>query len=147
MIVWYCLAVAIVSFVLAWAYFTAQRLNRLHIRVDRSLASLAAALDRRAVLAQALVPATVELAARIQSIELEPGNFDERAQLERELAGMLKGIEEPLLIDATARVELAHRFYNDSVTTTRTLRLRPMVRLFHLGGTARLPEYFELRHA
>ena len=44
------------------------------------------------------------------------------------------------------RQELAHRFYNDAVTTTRALRTRPLVRFFRLGGTAPLPNYFELAH-
>ena len=36
---WILLAVALTA-VLLWAYFTAQRLNRLHIRTDAALASL-----------------------------------------------------------------------------------------------------------
>ena len=48
------------------------------------------------------------------------------------------------LADAHTRVELAMRFYNDAVSDTRTLRLRPLVRFFHLGGHASPPEYFEV---
>ena len=47
------------------------------------------------------------------------------------------------LADAERRIQLAHRFYNEAVSDTRALRLRPAVRLFHLGGTAKLPEYFD----
>ena len=47
------------------------------------------------------------------------------------------------LADAEGRIQLAHRFYNEAVSDTRALRLRPAVRLFHLGGTAKLPEYFD----
>lgn len=47
------------------------------------------------------------------------------------------------LADAEGRIQLAHRFYNEAVSDTRALRLRPAVRFFHLGGTAKLPEYFD----
>lgn len=80
-----------------WAMFTAQRLNRLHIRVDRARR----ALDHA------------------------------RAQL---------------LIDATAanqrRHNLAVRFYNNAVADTRRLRLRPLIRVLRLAGTAPLPEFY-----
>lgn len=136
----------VVTLVCAWSFFTAQRLNRLHIRVDSSLLSLGAALDRRAALAQALVPDAALAAALAQAVPLAPGRFDARAKRERELGAMLSNCEHPMLIDASVRVQLAQRFYNDAVTATRALRTRPLVRLLHLGGTARLPEYFELGH-
>ncbi|MDU0477833.1 hypothetical protein QVA66_01080 [Staphylococcus chromogenes] len=142
----YVFLAIVLSQILAWAYFTAQRLNRLHIRVDLALHSLGAALDRRAALAQALVAPAADAAVAAQSVPVTPENFDERAQRERVLWEKLSGVEHPLLIDATARVELAHRFYNEAVSATRSLRTRPMVQFCHLGGTARLPEYFELRY-
>ncbi|MDS0337334.1 NUDIX hydrolase, partial [Mycobacterium intracellulare] len=48
------------------------------------------------------------------------------------------------LADAEARVLLARRFHNDAVRDTLALAERPLVRLFHLGGTAGLPSYFEI---
>ena len=48
------------------------------------------------------------------------------------------------LVEAEIRVQLAHRFYNEAVADTRALRLRPVVKACRLGGTARLPEFFEL---
>ncbi|MDV7016167.1 NUDIX hydrolase, partial [Mycobacterium intracellulare] len=48
------------------------------------------------------------------------------------------------LADAEARVVLARRFHNDAVRDTLALAERPLVRLFHLGGTAGLPSYFEI---
>jgi 8-oxo-dGTP pyrophosphatase MutT (NUDIX family) len=48
------------------------------------------------------------------------------------------------LADAEARVLLARRFHNDAVRDTRALGERPLVRLLRLGGTAPLPEYFEI---
>ena len=48
------------------------------------------------------------------------------------------------LADAQARVSIARRFYNDSVSDARTLGERRMVRILRLGGHAELPEYFEI---
>ncbi|AKK03285.1 hypothetical protein [Corynebacterium epidermidicanis] len=139
------LAIAVcLTFFLAWAYFTAQRLNRLHIRVDTARNNLGAALDRRAVVAQALVPQAAREAETALARPLEVNNFEQRSQAERALLAAISGQTHPLLVDASARVQLAHRFYNDAVTDTRALRTRPLVRIFRLGGTARLPEYYEL---
>ena len=41
-------------------------------------------------------------------------------------------------------MELARRFYNDAVTDTRMLRMRPLVRGLRLAGTAPIPEYFDV---
>lgn len=150
-IIW--LAVAVIFTVLiAWMYFTAQRLNRLHIRTDRARSSLQAALDRRAALMSVLVPAASHLARQAENIALNYESFDRRAALERQLNDLLYDFfaaagDAPtnvMLVDATAKVQLATRFYNDAVTDTRALRTRVLVRALHLGGTARLPLYFEL---
>lgn len=143
---WILLAVVLTA-VLLWAYFTAQRLNRLHIRTDSALQNLQAALDLRASLVEALLPHYTAVARAALAITLVHNGFDQRAAREQQLTEALTGRETglpPQLIDATARVELAHRFYNDAVTTTRALRTRPLVRFFRLGGTAPLPDYFEL---
>lgn len=139
-----CLLVSAVSLALSWAYFTAQRLNRLHIRVDACLQSLAAALDRRAAVIEVAVPALADSARQTQAIALVPELFDDRAAAERSLMESCP-LEHPAVVDAHARVQLAHRFYNDAVSDTRALRVRPLVQMFRLGGTARLPIYFELR--
>lgn len=138
------LAAVVVTLALSWAYFTAQRLNRLHIRVDASLERLVAALDKRAALIEVLDPTAAPLAKAAQAIPLEPALFDARAAAERTMMETTTSTH-PAIVDASARVELAHRFYNDAVTDTRSLRVRPLVRTFRLGGTARLPVYFELR--
>lgn len=143
---WLLLAVLITAGVL-WAYFTAQRLNRLHIRTDSALQNLQAALDLRASLVEALLPQLTAVARAAAANNLVHNEFDERAARERTLSEALSGCDHglpPQLVDATARVELAHRFYNDAVSTTRALRTRPLVRFFRLGGTAPLPDYFEL---
>ncbi|MGP6173041.1 hypothetical protein [Corynebacterium sp. A21] len=145
------LAVALTALLL-WAYFTAQRLNRLHIRTDSALQNLQAALDLRATLAEALLPELAPVARAAAALPLAHSQYDRRAAKERRLSEALaKHVEgrtalPPQLIDANARVELAHRFYNDAVTTTRALRTRNLVRICRLGGTAPLPDYFELAY-
>ncbi|MDO5670626.1 MAG: hypothetical protein Q4G50_11590 [Corynebacterium sp.] len=145
MIFWTLLAVLLTA-VVAWAYFTAQRLNRLHIRTDAALAALQAALDRQAAVVAALVPEARALAESAENTPLVRGDLAARSAAELALAESLRGVEKPSqLIDAEVRVRLAHRFYNDAVADTRALRLRPLVRAFHLGGTAPLPVFYEHR--
>ncbi|MDY3127975.1 MAG: hypothetical protein SOW59_07595 [Corynebacterium sp.] len=134
--------------VVMWSYFTAQRLNSLHIRTDAALAQLQAALDRRAAVVAALQPKMATVAARAEGTSLKPGQLEKRMGVERELNAQLQrerskapsGLS-PLLVEADTRVKLALRFYNEAVADTRALRLRPAVRALRLGGTAPLPEY------
>ena len=112
------LMICVVS-ALLWIYFTAQRLHRLHIRLDAALQSLQAALDRRVADKSADDSATGSLVAHELS-----SHYAE-------------------LVDADVRVELAHRFYNEAVASTRGLRVRPLVKYFRLGGRAPLPDFFQ----
>lgn len=135
-----------VSVALLWAYFTAQRLNRLHIRTDAALASLQAALDRRAAIAAVLLPDCNREAAEAQAVPLAYATFGQRIEKERAISANIAqlGNDMPLpLADAQIRLQLAHRFYNDAVADTRALRTRPLVRVTRLGGSAALPEFFE----
>ncbi|MDO5031740.1 hypothetical protein [Corynebacterium sp.] len=144
--------IIVVLVALAWAYFTAQRLSTLHIRTDAALAQLEATLNRRAAVVGALAPQLQEVAAAAEATDLVQGNFEQRAERERELSAAINEAfpagdfpERPaMLADAEGRIHLAHRFYNEAVSDTRALRLRPLVRAFRLGGTAKLPEFFEL---
>ncbi|MDO5511799.1 hypothetical protein, partial [Corynebacterium sp.] len=146
MMVWWILLAVALTALLLWAYFTAQRLNRLHIRTDAALASLQAALDRRAAVVAALLPEVRAVAVAAEEVPLVHGDVDKRISRERDLSRALSPLElPPQLIDAEVRVQLAHRFYNDAVADTRALRLRPLVRSLRLGGTAPLPEFFEYR--
>lgn len=146
MITWNVLLAVVITAMALWAYFTAQRLNKLHIRTDAALASLQSALDRRAAVMAALNPTTLPLAQSAEAISLEHGKFESRASKEREITSALEDLNPDFLaqiMDSEVRVQLAHRFYNDAVADTRALRLRPAIRVFRLGGTAPLPEYFE----
>lgn len=162
MITWVTAAiiVAVVAVVLVgglWAYQTANRLDRLHVRYDLSWQALDGALARRAVVARAVAveaygagPDGRRLAALAGAAERAPRSTREGA--ENELSAALARVNPsalalPLvaeLADAEARVLLARRFHNDAVRDTLSLRERPLVRLLRLGGTAALPSYFEI---
>ncbi|MFA1705082.1 NUDIX hydrolase [Mycobacterium intracellulare] len=141
----------------AWAYRTANRLDRLHVRYDLSWQALDGALARRAVVARAVAIDAYggasegrRLAALADAAEGAPRPA--RETCENELSAALAAVDPASLpagliaelADAEARVLLARRFHNDAVRDTLALAERPLVRLFHLGGTAGLPSYFEI---
>lgn len=149
--------VAALAIVGAWAYRTANRLDRLHVRYDLSWQALDGALARRAVVSRAVAidayggaPEGRRLAALADVAEGAPRPAREHA--ENELSAALAVVDPASLpagliaelADAEARVVLARRFHNDAVRDTLALAERPLVRLFHLGGTAVLPSYFEI---
>ena len=144
------LIVAAVSLTLlaAWAYSTAQRLHRLHIRLDRSRDALQAALDRRCAVIAAVYPELGAQARDTERTRLKPTDLQSRMRQEARLAQVLleraDGRQEPALLqDANTRVSLALRFYNDAVEDTRALSSRPLVRALRLGGTAAPPEFVQ----
>ena len=60
----------------------------------------------------------------------------DRTALPRDLAAELE--------DASDRVSMARRFYNDAVRDTRSLREQAGVRVLRLAGRAPMPDYVEL---
>ena len=129
--------VALVAALLASA--TATRLNRMHVRTDLARASLEAALGRRGAVARAAYPELGPDVARADAENTLGAKLAEALDARPPEAAL--AIE---LHDATTRVELARRFYNDAVTDTRMLRTRPLVRGLRLAGTAPIPEYFDV---
>ena len=140
-----------------WAYQTAHRLDRLHVRYDLSWQALDGILARRAVVARAVAtdvygasPAGRQLAALADAAERAPRTAREAA--ENELSAALAAVDPASLsvalvaelADAEARVLLGRRFHNDAVRDTLSLRERPLVRWLRLGGTADMPSYFEI---
>ncbi|GAA1471344.1 hypothetical protein CFELI_07735 [Corynebacterium felinum] len=137
----------VVTVLVFWASSTANRLHRLHVRTEAALNALQAALDRRCAVLAALYPQHWLLAHEAESVSLDYQSLELRAEKERAVASAIAQLGQelpPAIVDAEARVQLAHRFYNDAVTDTRHLRVQPVVRVLRLGGTARLPEYFTL---
>ena len=139
-------AAVLFTLLAAWAYSTAQRLNRLHIRLDRSRDALQAALDRRCAVIAALYPELGAAAQRAEHVRLTPQDVRARLVQEEQLSALVaervadESVPGPLS-DANVRVELAIRFYDDAVADTRALRLRPSVSFLRLGGTAALPQF------
>ena len=146
-----------------WAYSTANRLDRLHVRGDQARDALEAALSRRAVVARTVAismagpaadPAVAERSKRLVALadRAERADWRSRETAENQLAAALSALDitqlRPQLVaelaDAEARVLIARRFHNDAVRDTLALRTRRPVRLLHLGGTAPLPTYFEI---
>jgi 8-oxo-dGTP pyrophosphatase MutT (NUDIX family) len=149
--------VIVILLVAAWAYQTAHRLDRLHVRYDLSWQVLDGALARRAVVARAVAveayaegPDGKRLATLADAAERAPRTAREAAENELSAAlGLVDPVSLPLalvaeLADAEARVLLARRFHNDAVRDTLALRERSAVRILRLGGTAALPTYFEI---
>jgi 8-oxo-dGTP pyrophosphatase MutT (NUDIX family) len=151
-------AIAVLILVVGlWAYGTANRLDRLHVRSDQSWQSLDAALARRSVVMRSVAAAmdrgTVDsrtltsLADRAERAERA-----DREQAENAVSVALSHIDierlKPQMVselaDAEARVLIARRFHNDAVRDTLALRTRRPVRWLRLGGTAPLPTYFEI---
>ena len=135
-----------------WAYQTANRLDRLHVRYDLSWQALDAALARRAVVARAIAADTGAsgLARLADTAERAPRPAREAS--ENELSTALSRVDldavRPALAaeltEAESRVLLARRFHNDAVRDTLALRERRPVRWLRLGGHASLPTYFEI---
>ena len=150
------LAVVVVA-VMIWAYQTANRLDRLHVRCELSWQALDGSLARRAVVARAVAadayggrPEGRQLVALADAAERAPRSGREAGEnaLSVELAHV-DPAELPVglvaeLADAETRVLLARRFHNDAVRDTLALRERRPVRWLRLGGTAPLPTYFEI---
>lgn len=149
--------VAVLAVFGAWAYRTANRLDRLHVRYDLSWQALDGALARRAVVARAVAIDAYGGASEGRRLAAladaaEGAARPARETCENELSAALAAVDPASLpagliaelADAEARVLLARRFHNDAVRDTLALAERPLVRLFHLGGTAGLPSYFEI---
>lgn len=157
---WFVVLLAIVAAVIVlgglFLVATANRLDRLHVRLDAGWAALDAALARRAVVARAVAAAVltgVEAAGVLQAADAaETAPRSEREDAENELTKLLATVERELLpprladelADAEYRVVIARRVHNDAVRDTLALRQRRKVRYFKLAGTAPLPAYFEI---
>lgn len=158
------LVVVAVLALAGYASWLAQRLDRLHARVDAAWASLETQLSRRARAAQALaeraggsvlaadraekIVAAATAARAAPPVEREAAENDLSRQLHaaqlpepppEELAPALRELQL-----AATRVGVARRFYNDAALNTQALRRRRAVRWLRLAGHAPLPQCFEI---
>ncbi|GAB2648951.1 membrane protein [Kribbella swartbergensis] len=155
-LVWVLVAVAVVLLLVgAYASWTAGRLDRLHHRVESSRAALETELARRAALVAELAGAGIlDPASSLLLLDAahraRTASPEEREQRESALTRAINatGTEvEPWageLSLAMRRVQLARRFHNDIVVTTRNLRRRRLVTWLHLAGHAPIPDTIEL---
>jgi hypothetical protein len=150
------LVVALVVAFGLWLVATANRLDRLHVRMDAGWAALDAALARRSVVARTVaasaLPPREAKVLRAAADAAESAPRAERELAENELTRRLARVDRSRLpaglaeelADAEQRVMIARRVYNDAVRDTLALRRRRRVRYFRLAGTAPRPEYFEI---
>lgn len=148
--------VALLLFAALRLWSTANRLDRLHVRTEAAWSALEGALARRIVATRAVAaagglqhPQSDELRRLADTADI--ADRAHRADAENDLSRALSTIppaSEPNLAaelaDASERVVLARRFYNDAVRDTRALRAVLFTRIFRLAGRAALPDYFEI---
>lgn len=153
------IVVVLVVFLLVAAlrlWLTANRLDRLHVRTEAAWSALEGALARRIVATRAVAAAGgldhphSDQLRRLADVA-DHADRAHRADAENDLSRALSTIppaSEPELAaelaDASERVVLARRFYNDAVRDTRALRAVLFTRVFGLAGRAAMPDYFEI---
>jgi ADP-ribose pyrophosphatase YjhB (NUDIX family) len=137
-------------------WLTANRLDRLHVRTEAAWSALEGALARRVVATRAVAAAgglDHQQSDRLRRLADVADNADRAHRsdaendLSRALATMPPATAPELaaeLADASERVLLARRFYNDAVRDTRALRAVLFTRIFGLAGRAAMPDYFEI---
>ena len=172
-VTWVLLAIAAAMALLvlgAWLSWTAQRLDRMHHRLEVARASLDTQLLRRSgaalelATAGALDPArslvlldTAHHARAVHDQDMEAAESDLSEALravfsdEAEVRSLRADPHvAPLLTELTGscrKVELARRFHNDVVTSARALRSRRRVRWLGLAGRASPPTTVDLDDA
>ena len=156
--VWAVLGIAVAVTLLLWLSWTANRLDRMHHRIDVARASLDTHLLRRSGAALELatsgtldparslllVDAASEARAALDDFESAESDLSEALRAVLADADEVHALREdeavgPLLTELAAdcrKVELARRFHNDVVASTRTLRSRRRVQWLRLAGHA-----------
>lgn len=136
-----------------WLVWTANRLDKLHLRCAVAVATLEQQALRRCLAAQELAvsgsltdPASALLLNDAAAATRDLSG-DERWSAESDLTAVLRLVE-PVgaagpfseeLSDAARRLEIGRRVHNDVVASTLALRSRRRVRWFHLAGHAVAP--------
>jgi hypothetical protein len=154
------LAVVLWSFYVSWR---ASRLDRLHNRVESARTALDLALVRRASAASELAssglldPASSLLLAEAVRGARQAGPAERdlaESDLTRALRATLGDAAGQGAAELVAEVEaaaqqvfIARKFYNDLVGRTLDARRRALVRVLHLAGSAKQPEFFDMDDA
>jgi hypothetical protein len=160
-------AIAILAVMGLYLFWTAERLDRLHARVDAAAAALDAQLGRRTTAVanfsrSTTLPAETakllqDAAARASKVS---GLGHDREVVENALTRALsraltaspasftgRSAAATGLHDAALRARFARGFYNDAVRDALVVRDRRAVRWLRLAGHAPHPAYFEMDDA
>ncbi|HEX5540106.1 MAG TPA: hypothetical protein VFX60_00860 [Micromonospora sp.] len=153
---WVVGVVVVVLLVSAYLFWTAARVDRLHLRVAAAARALEAHLLRRAAAAAVLAeeryttaPYAAELyAAARQAIDAGP---EEREAAENDLTRQLRQAhltgDDPAadaVIAASRRLALARQVHTDLVRDALSVRRRSVVRLLRMSRKHDLPRYFDV---
>jgi hypothetical protein len=159
---WLGVAVVVVLLLGGWLSWTANRLDRMHHRIDVARETLRAQLlHRSGVTLELAMTDTLDPASRLVLLEAAhharnagPEDFETAESVlsqalravfgdAEELQTVLDPVRHPglrhlleELAEACAKVELSRRFHNDVVVAARALRSRRRVRWLHLAGRA-----------
>lgn len=147
---WACLLIVLLACGW-WLSWLGTRVDRAHLRVERTWAMLDTALVRRAQRAAELAaqpevdPASTLLVcdAAAAALELDLSS-PAREQAESSLSRVLHLVGLAGLEPETNRAALARRLHNDAVSTALSLRRRLVVRTCRLAGWAPQPRPFEM---
>lgn len=149
--------VVIVAVVVLYLAMTAGRMDRLHIAVDASLASLELQLSNRAEVVAEVVsdgnidPVSQQLLASALASRRSRSDARLNADAESEISALLREIVDAHegvvanrdlqdeLRSACNRAEFAFAFHNEAVVAAQRLRDRPTVRLLGLAGRTAYP--------
>jgi hypothetical protein len=158
---WLIGAILLTMVLTAWVTFTATRLDRLHARVDAAQAALDAQLVRRVAAVRHAADSCAAVLGTASQIRYEDvaqaalvATGGERQGAENEVGRAVSelsaraGLPEAVtaeLREASVRVVISRRFFNDAVRDTRSLRARRMPRLLHLAGHRQLPDFFDIQ--
>jgi hypothetical protein len=160
---WLVAAVVVAVLLTMWVTFTLTRLDRLHARVDAAQAAMDAQLVRRAAallhvaeapdsgVPDALRAPNYRIATQALNVPQADAERQDAENAVGRAVAALAMLPEPLRADAvaelqeaSARVLIARRFYNDAVRDTRALRARRMPRVFRLAGRRAMPQFFDI---
>ncbi len=156
---WLVVAVVLVVLLAVWVTWTANRIDRLFVRVEAARASLDAQLVRRSAGAKALADEHAAalgepLALRLHAAARDALDADDagREAAENDLGRTLTRLAGTAidgqgfagLHEAATRVGIARRFYNDAVRDLQGLRSQRMPRLLRLGARRAVPAFFDI---
>jgi len=136
--------------------FSANRLDRLHHRLETSCANLDAILQRRAAIAQEIAHlAEIDPASNLilmsAAHQAREASISERSEAESGLSGALRLLRDESdvphlhrdifqeLDEVTERLRTAIAIHQESVSATTNRRKKLIYRLFRLAGSAPLP--------